>query len=203
MVDEDIMSKRKEIKKYNKMLRKYQTKREFVKIARTVTKGEANIYGVILELSDNFMHLAENDEFKFNGEVIIRMDHFDSIRCNKFDKTFRKILAAEKQLSKSKPKRTQVDLTDWASIFTDLQKSDVHVTIECEDLKKPTFTIGPIEKINKKSVDIRNYDATGQLDKKVTRTNFKNITLLKYNEEYSTTFRKYLKQPKRSKKNGS
>lgn len=190
------MGKKKKIAAYNKLLRKYQTKRDFLKINRTVKEGEANIFGIILEFSDDFLQLAENDEFKFNGEIIIRMDHFDSIRCNKFDKTYKRILKKENQLSKRNPKRTKIDLSNWKTIFTDLKEADIHVIIECEDLKKPTFEIGPIEKINNKSVQLRNYDATGRLDKKPTRIKFKNITFVKFNEEYSTTFRKYLKQPK-------
>ena len=190
------MGKEKKIKKYNKMLREYQTKREIVKIYRTGTQGELNIYGLILDLTDKFLHVAEYDEFRFNGEIIIRLNQFDSIRNNKFDKTSKKILKAEKQLTKSKPMRTDISLTTWTSIFTELRKSDIHVIIECEDLKKPTFTIGPIEKINNKSVEIRNYDPTGQLNKNTKRIKFKKITLVKFNDDYSKIFRKYLKPSK-------
>lgn len=181
------------------MLRKYQLKREIVKIGRTVTKGETDIYGLISGISKRFMHIVEDDGFRFNGEIIISMDHFDSIRCCDFDKTTKRILKAEKQLTNSKPKRTRIDLSTWNSVFVDLKNSDTHVIIECEDLKKPTFEIGPIEKINKKSVLVRNYDANGQLDKKPTKIKFKNITKVKFNDEYSKTFRKYLKQPKRKR----
>ena len=92
------------LKKYDAMLRKYQLKQEIVKIERNVTKGEANIYGLISGLTKRFMHISENDGFRFNGEIIIRMDHFDSIRCRDFDKTIKRILKAEKQLTNSKPK---------------------------------------------------------------------------------------------------
>ena len=195
------MGKKKEIKKYDKYLRKCQKNRDLVKINRTVTEGEADIYGVIFEFSDELMQLAEVKNFKFDGEVIIRMDHYDSIRSNAFDETCKQILIAEKQLSKAKPKWTKLNLSSWNSVCKELKKMDFHVIVECEDLKKPTFIIGPIEKINTKSVEIRNYDATGKLDKKRTKIKFKNITLLKFADEYSTTFRKYLKEPKSKMKN--
>ena len=193
------MGKKNKIEKYDAMLRKYCSKQEIVKIGRTVTNGKANIFGLIMRLSERFMHLIESDGFRFNGEIIITMDHYDSIRCNDFDKTIKRILKAEKQLSSSNPKRTKIELSTWKSVFTDLKNSDIHVIVECEDLKKPTFTIGPIEKINKKLVHIRNYDANGLLDKKPTKIKFKNITLVKFNDEYSKVFRKYLKQPKGKK----
>lgn len=191
------MGRKKDIKEYNKLLRKFQAKREFVKLNRTVTEGEANIFGIILDFSDDYMHLAENEEFKFNGEVIIRMDHYDSIRFNKFDKANQRILKSEGHLSKTKPERTDVDLSSWTSIFKDLKKKDIHVIVECEDLKMPTFTIGPIISIKNKSLEVRNYDGTGKLEKKPTKIKFKDITLVKFNDEYSTVFRKYLKDSKK------
>ena len=191
------MGKKKQIKKFNKLLLK--SNKEVVKICRDVTEGEANVFGVILEISEDFMQIAECNEFKFNGEVIIKLNHVDSIRCNKFDKTYKKILEKEGQLTKANLTKTNIDLSSWKSIFIDLKEADIHVIVECEDLENPTFTIGPIEKVNNKSVKIRYYDPTGQLEKKLTQIKFKDITLLKFNETYSTTFRKYLKKPKRIK----
>lgn len=193
------MSKKKQIEKFNQLLKKYKSKRKLVKINRTVTEGESNIFGVILNTSSDFMQLVENPtDFRLDGEIIIRMDHFDSIRCNKFDKTTKRILKKENELSKEKPKRTKIDISSWESIFSDLMKKNIHAIIECEDLKEPTFTIGPIEKVNKKSVEIRNYDATGQLNNELSKIKYKDITLLKFNDAYSMTFRKYLKNPKNS-----
>lgn len=193
------MGKKKKIAKYDKLLRKYKKKREVVKINRTVTDGEANIYGLILELSEDFMQLNAIAEFRFNGEIIIRMDHYDSIRCSPFEKASKHILIKEKRFSKSKPKGTSVNLTTWESIFKDLKKMNIHTIIECEDLKEPAFYIGSIEKVNSNSVEIRNYDATGRIDKKAAKIKFKNITLVKFNDEYSTIFRRYLKEPKKKK----
>lgn len=180
-------------------MKKYALNREYVKIFRTVTAGEANIYGIISEISDDFIQIAENDEFNFNGEIIIRRDHFDAIRCNQFEKTIKKILMAENQLTKEKPQSTSIDITSWKTIFEGLMKIDIHVIIECEDLKNPTFSIGPIQKIHHKSVEILNYDAMGHFNKKSTRINYRDITILKFNDKYSTVFRKYLKNSKSKK----
>ena len=185
--------KARKIEKFERLVEKYSKKRECVKIYREVTQGEANIYGVILGKSDNFLHLIENNEFRFNGEIVIPSDHFDSIQCSPYEKKIKQILVSEQHLSKSKPKRTKVDLTNWATIFSDLMAKDIHVIVECEDLKKPTFTIGPIKRIKKNSVDILYYDPNGKLDKKTTNIKFKNITILRFKDRYSTIFRKYIK----------
>jgi len=185
--------KKKKIDKFNRLVDKYSNKRECVKIYRNVTDGEANIYGVILAQSNEFLQLTENNEFKFNGELIIRKDHFDAIRCSKYEKKIREILVAENHLSNSKPIRTEVELLNWNGIFNSLKNKDIHVIIECEDLKKPTFTIGAINKVKKKSIEISNYDPSGKVDKKSTNIKFKNITLVRFKDAYSTTFRKYLR----------
>lgn len=187
------MGKKDKIKKFNRLLTKYRTKKNSIKILRTTTEGENELFGIILKFSKELMQVATLDDFRLDGEVLIKMDHFDSIRCNSFDKTYKRILQKEKTISKKKPKRTSIDLSNWRSAFENLMKYDIHVIVECEDLKHPTFTIGPIEQVNKKSVDIRYYDPTGQLEKKLTRIKYKHITKVQFNDDYSKTFRKYLK----------
>ncbi len=194
------MGKKSKLEKFNKLLEKYKSKRDVVKIYRQVTDGEADVYGVIQNMSDTFMQLAEQDEFKFNGEVIIRLDHFDSIRCNEYDITIKSILEGEKHLTKSKPKATKVDLSSWATIFTGMMEADIHVIIECEDLKKPTFAIGPIQKVGNKSLKIHNYNPEGIYDDKPIQIKYKDITIVRFKDQYSSTFRKYLKEAKGKKK---
>ncbi len=191
-------SKNAKLAKYDKILNKYLKKKECVKIYRDVRDGEADLLGVISGISDTFLQISEIHEFEFTGEVIIRQDHYESIRCSKFEKTTKKILTGENKLSKDSPKVTKLDLSGWASIFQELQKQDIHVIVECEDLKDSTFSIGAVVGGDKKSVDIHNYDASGRLDKKPTTVKFKDITIVRFNDNYSTTFRKYLKEPKKS-----
>ena len=187
------MAKKKKIEKFEKLLKRFVKNQDLIKIESTAFEGESSIYGLILKNSTDFLHLTETDEFIFNGEVIIKKDQFDSIRCNEMDIAYKEILSKEGKLKATKLKKTTVDLTDWTTIFKDLKKQDIHVIVECEDLDDPTFTIGPIENVNSKNVEIRYYDATGILDKKLTKVKFKDITLLKFNDRYSKTFRKYLK----------
>jgi hypothetical protein len=195
--------KKEKLANYDKMLNKYLKKRDCVKIYREVRDGSDEIYGVISGITDSFLQIAESHEFKFNGEVIIRQDQYESIRCSKFEKTIKKILVAENEISDDKPIVTQLDLKSWDSIFTELKKQDIHVIVECEDLKDSTFAIGEIVSVGKKSVAVHNYDASGKLDKKPTLVKFKDITIVRFNDAYSMTFRKYLKQAKPSSKKSS
>src|SRR6478736_5588064 len=83
------------IRQYNDMLKSHVEKKDYVKIKRTFTDGEANISGFILQMSKDFLLIQKEEEFFLNGYGIIRRDHFDAIRCNKFDRSFKRILKAE------------------------------------------------------------------------------------------------------------
>jgi len=195
--------KKEKLNDYDKMLNKFLKKKDCVKIYREVRDGSEDVYGVITGISNDFLQLAENHEFKFNGEVVFRQDHYESIRCSKFEKTIKKILLAENEITDNKPVKTQLDLKSWESIFSDLKKHDIHVIVDCEDLEEAIFSIGAIGEITKKSVEVHNYDAAGKLDKKPTLVKFKDVTIVRFNDAYSKTFRKYLKQPKASSKKSS
>ncbi|MBS1507138.1 MAG: hypothetical protein JSS79_10880 [Bacteroidetes bacterium] len=181
------------IKEYDRMIKSHVNKRDFVKIERTVTEGSADISGFILRSSKDFLLIQKEEEFYLNGYAIIRKDHFDSVRCNKFDKTFKKILKEEGILGKDYGLKNDIELKDWKTIFESLKKHDYHVIVECEDLKEPLFVIGPIKKINKDSVGIQYYSPAGLLDKKPTTIKYKDITLVKFDDRYINVFKKYLR----------
>ena len=154
------------VRQYDDMLKCHVDKKDYVKIKRIVTDGEANISGFILQMSKDFLLVQKEEEFFLNGYGIIRRDHYDAIRCNKFDKAFKRILKAEGIFDSDYGIKNKLRLNEWKTIFEDLMKNDYHVIVECEDLEDPLFVIGPIKKVNTDSVSIQYYDPTGLLDKK-------------------------------------
>lgn len=54
------------------MVKTHIDKKDFVKIKRTVTEGEANITGFILYMSKDFLLIQQEEEFLLNGYCIIR-----------------------------------------------------------------------------------------------------------------------------------
>jgi len=180
-------------RQYDRLIQDYIRKKEIVKIFRTVTDGEANIHGFILEMSNDFLLIQTELEFYLNGYAVIRKDHFDSLRCNKFDKAFKKILTKEGIVKSDYGISKKIHLKNWQTIFASLKSHDLHIILECEDLKEPVFLIGPIKKVNNKSVSIQYYDPSGKLDKTATKVNYKDITLVKFDDRYLNVFRKYLK----------
>jgi hypothetical protein len=184
----------KKTKEYDEMLQKHIDKKDFVKVYRTVTDGEANISGFLLQMTKDFLLIQKEEEFSLNGYGIFRKDHFDSLRCNKFDKTLKRILKAEGILDSDFGIDKKINLRNWNAIFKDLKEFYQHVIVECEDLEDSLFVIGPIRRVNKDSVSIQYYDPTGLLDKKVTTVKYKDITLVKFDDRYINVFKKYLRK---------
>ncbi len=194
-----MTNKNKEIQAYDAFLQSHIDKRDFVKIYRKFNEREENISGFLLAISKDFLLLQVDNEFSLNGYAIIRKDQFDSLRCNKYDKTQKKIYIAEGLLENGYGIDKSISLESWQDIFKTLKLLDYHVIIECEDKEEPWFDIGPIKRVNKESVSIQYYDPTGQLESKLTSRKYSDITLVKFDDNYSKTFRKYLKPSKQSK----
>ncbi|HEX6430367.1 MAG TPA: hypothetical protein VF008_21895 [Niastella sp.] len=193
------MNTNKQIKAYDIMLQSHIDKKDFVNINRTFNGEEERIGGFILSMSKDFLLIQVDNELSFNGYAIIRKDQLDSLRCNKYDKTIKKIYKGEGLLKNGYGIDKNISLKSWQAIFSDLKKFDYHVIIECEDREESTFDIGPIKKALKGSVSIQYYDPTGQLENKLTPLKYSDITKVQFGDHYSMTYRKYLKPTKKEK----
>jgi len=189
------MSKaQEEIKEYNLMLQKHIDKKPFVKIFRTVCDKEENLSGFILGMSRGFLFLQLDNEFSLDGYAVIKLDDFDSLRHSSYERTQRKIFAAEGLLAKEYGFEKHLPLTSWADILKTLKGYDMHVIIENVNGDTLNFWIGPITRVAEKSMSIHNYDHDGNLDDKPTLIKLDTISIIKFGDRYSTTFRKYLRK---------
>ena len=175
----------------NRLLNKYKSNKSLIKFFRKFKKTSENIYGYIVENKSPFLLIHKNEEFNLNGFSIIRKDQVDSIRYDKFEKTIENILLKEEISNQDLTPKFELDLTSWESIFSSLKKADRHVIIEYES--KGYFFIGRIEKVNKKSLELRYYDASGLWEKETTKIKYKKITIVKFEDRYIEVFRKYLR----------
>lgn len=187
------MTKKDKIKRYDNLLQKHIDNKDFVTIYRTFNDRKKDLSGYILSMTTGFLLLQETYDFIFDGYSIIRKDQFDSLRCNKFDKTQKRIFQAEGLIDKDYGIDKPISLSNWQDIFKDLDKLNYHIIIECDNKRTPKFLIGPIEQVLKNKVNIRNYDPTGKLDEKLSSIKYKDITVVRFGDTYSTIFRKYLK----------
>ncbi|GAB0155515.1 hypothetical protein CHRYSEOSP005_07760 [Chryseobacterium sp. Alg-005] len=178
---------------FSKLIQKHIDKTHFVKIYLSEKSPDECIFGFILKKSDEFLMVQEVSDFILTGIKIIPHERILSIRCNKYDKTQKKILSEEHLIQFNHKAIGNTSLKNPESLFKSLKKQDFHCSIE-SNRKKKGFSIGEIMDVNDTSVLIRNYDPTGKVDKKPHKISFKKIEMVTFNDNYTITFRKHLKE---------
>lgn len=183
------MKKEKVIKK----LEKHCSNKNYVRITRKKGDFEGASFGFILDKSEDFILLQETDDFRILGYLIIPIKTIKHVRYNNNDKYYEHILSKEGLLSQVKSKY-KIDLTDWKTLLHDIQKTGLTIISECEHPKQNYFCIGEIKRIDKKSLDIRYFNAQGILDKENSTHFYKDITKFSFDDRYANVFSKYLKE---------
>ncbi len=172
-------------------IEKHFAEKLYVRLTRKKGGFEGISTGFILDKSNDFLLLQESDEFKILGYQIFPIETIKHVRYNKNDKTYERILSEEGLLTDVQSKY-EIDLSSWTSICNDIKKTELPIISECEHPKLNYFCIGRLEKVNKKSISIRYFNAQGILDKKNTKHKFENITKLSFDDHYANVFSKYL-----------
>lgn len=187
------MAKDAKVDEYNEALEAHMEDGDIVQFQRFVTNGEAHLSGIILDMSDDFLLVQVEDNFRLDGYAIIRKDHYDFLLWSEAEQKLEEIMYNEGELDDLGIDES-INMSSWKSIFADLQDHDYHVIVECEDLEDPLFMIGPIEKAKKKSVEITYYDHVGVLESTPSKVKYKDITLVRFGDRYTTMFGKYLEE---------
>lgn len=181
------MKKEKIIEKIEKHL----NEKRYVRLTRKKGMFEGISSGFVLDKSSDFILIQETDEFRILGYQIFPISTIKHVRYNKNDKYYEHVLREEGMLTNVKLKH-KINLADWNTIFRDIKNTGLTVIAECEHPKLNTFCIGPVKRVNKKSVSIRYFNAQGILDKKNTKNEFKDITKLSFDDHYANVFSKYV-----------
>lgn len=170
--------------------------KNYLQITRSVSENkQLTCNGYIVDFTKDFIILHEMDDFRMHGFIIFPMENIENIRYNNTDKYFDKIMAWENEKGKIGLK-TEVDLTNWSSIFKTFKKKKKNIIVECENPKIDSFTIGPVEKVTSKSVSLRCFNSKGVLNEELTNIDFEEITKVMFDDLYIEVFSKYLRRRK-------
>jgi hypothetical protein len=174
-------------------------KLRFTRITRKVCDDfEETSRGYVVDLSNDFVVIQETDDFKLLGFNIFPIKQIIKVRYNNHDRYYDKIMDWEKEKDFIGLK-TKIDLTSWQSIFKTFQQYGMNIIVECENSEIGTFTIGSVQRVTKDAVYILYFDASGFIDAKPTRVDFKNISKIMYDNRYIDIFSKYLRKRKGKK----
>jgi len=146
-----------------------------------------DLYGIILDESDLFVLFAKEYDFFIDGYQVIRKEDITKFTSTKSCKYVYKILKTEGLLQNIEPPK--IELSSWYSIFSSLGKNEF-VIVENEEAG--VFNIGPVTKINKKSMSLRYFDGTGVWEGEI-KIKYTDITSVQFKNNYIKYHEKYIK----------
>lgn len=180
-------------KEFKKLIKKHFERTHYVKVYFFEDSPEELTSGFMIKFSDDFLMLHESHNFTLDGIKVIPLNKISGFRHNKFEKTSEKIFSQEGIIKFDQKIINNTSLKNFESLFKSIKKQNFHCIVESTKKDKYLFSIGEILEINEKSVVIKSYDATGKIYNKPSKIFFKNIDFITFNDAYSRTFRKYLK----------
>jgi hypothetical protein len=133
---------------------------------------------------------AEEDDFILNGYSIRRYVDLTKVQI-KEDKCV-EILKSEGIIESIKT--PDVDISNWETVFTSLQKMNKNIIVEKESLNEDEceFVIGRIDRAFKKFAYIYHFDADGIWQEEPFKIPYTEITSISFGTRYVEVFSKYL-----------
>lgn len=163
------------------------------KLCRVFLRYDLNyFYYFPLMLNDRLFLGIEEDDFLLDGYFIRRFK--DVTKAEIKDDFCGEIIKQEGLIDRIEV--PDVDLTSWETIFRSLQERDKNIIVEKENLDENEceFIIGRIEKIYKKFIYVRHFDADGIWQQAPFRIPYTEITSIIFASRYVETFSKYLSE---------
>lgn len=138
-------------------------------------------------VNETFMLGQLENDFQLDGYGIHKIAHLKKVekkedKCSEINRLF----GIADQIQKP-----EVDLTSWEAIFCSLQNMDGFVMIE--DDKYNRITIGSIQKVMKKKLLLKAFDADGKWMEELCEIPYEFITGVRWNCRYTNYWYQYMK----------
>ncbi len=143
-----------------------------------------------IKVSERLFLGAREEDFILNGYCICRIK--DAVKAKIVGSKYLEINTEEGLPDKLVV--PDVDITDWRSVFSDLDKANRNIIIEIEDtdLNNCEFAIGRIVKVLKDRVRIKVFDCEGVWETELWEMLFSEITSVTFGSRYVDIFSKYV-----------
>lgn len=144
------------------------------------------LYGIELKESESLVLFAREYDFFIDGFQIIRKEDITEYSSSKSLKYNFNILKSEGLIQGIVT--PDIDLSSWASVFRSLGRKEF---VSVEDERTGDMDIGPITKINKKSMSLHYFDGAGKwLDE--PQIQYSDITSLQFGTNYICYHKKHI-----------
>lgn len=180
-----------------KRIQKHIDKEEYVKIYICDHDGTSitNFNGYVLEQNKKFILMSVNNDFFYDGIVVIRKADISEIKRTENERFFQKIMEKEDLKKEMFERKTLLDfhLNGYKEMFQSIQEKNIPVIIEAKYGDDDRFQIGPVASFDDKQVKINYFNARGEYDLKPVSCKYKEITYLNIDSPYARLFYKYSK----------
>ncbi len=152
--------------------------------------------GVVIYDTSDFVALHEEENFEFDGVVIISKAFIQKIRDNKYDKCCNEIIRQNGELEKIASPDWIEDCGSIKQIINSLKDKDIwagiEIVFERKKKIKSSFYLGPITHIGEKFFRLKCYDADGKWEKEYELL-YDEIFRIEFDSNYCNHFNKYMK----------
>ncbi len=140
--------------------------------------------------SDKLFLGIEEDDFILDGYAIRR--YVDVTKVQIKEDKYVEILENERILDSIKT--PEIDMSNWETVFTSLQKLNQNIIVEKESLKEDEweFVIGRIDKVFKKFVYVYHFDGDGIWQEEPYKVPYSDITSVSFGTRYVDIFSKHI-----------
>jgi hypothetical protein len=153
-----------------------------------------NYDGVIIHIKEDFVILAQQNDFEFDGIIILPKKFIKNIRDGKYDKCCNQIMRFNGEIQK-------LTTPDWLDscdtiyqILETMKAQDIWGAVEIifGQEAESAFYIGPITEVNNEQFSLKCYDATGKWEKEY-HLSFNEIFKIEINSKYCNNFNAFMR----------
>jgi hypothetical protein len=178
-----------------KTIARHIEKKHVVKIFLVDDLGDGitNFTGLILEQNDEFILVADTNDFMINGLTIYRKKDITEILYSDNQKYMEKIMLKEGRIDEAISRRLQYDfeLGSLKELLDFVFRNDLAFTAECKYGSRDDFYLGTLESVKNKKFKMNYINADGRYDFKTVTVEFEDVTMLTFDNEYANLIRKY------------
>ncbi len=155
--------------------------------------------GIVLKEAKNFIVLAPECDFEFDGICILPKKFIKGYRDGKFEKCCNEIIRVNGQIKKIKLPSWLKQCSGLEDVFRGIKRNNIWPLVEIlfNKNKESDFYIGSIIGGNDKEFGIRGYTATGKWEK-VFVLDYSEVLRIGFYDHYSKHFNGFMKTKKKS-----
>ncbi len=180
----------------NSMYRK-SLKKQWATRFKTIHPDGDCYDGVVVKENENFIVLLSEENFEFDGIVILPKSVIKGYRDSRFEKCLNRILCHNGQIKKVKIPTWLENCVSLEDILRQFNRRNIWPIVEIlHDKKKDSsLYIGPILKGNHNEFCLHCFDASGKWEKKYI-IQYKEIFKLEFGSKYCRYFNSFMKGKK-------